>query len=98
MIGYGGAFTDATGIGVQSLSPATQEMFYQSYFSEKGIKYNLCRVPIGGTDFSERPYAYNEMEGDEKLENFELTEEDFSFKVGSFRSTLHYMNSIPRNY
>ena len=81
MMGYGGAFTDATGIVVNSLSSKVQDFFFDSYFSEKGIMYSLCRVPIGGTDFSLRPYAYNEVEGDEELENFKLSQEDFELKV-----------------
>ncbi|KAG6461438.1 hypothetical protein O3G_MSEX012628 [Manduca sexta] len=42
----------------------------------------MIRVPIGGTDFSTHPYAYNEIpENDAKLSNFSLTFEDYEFKI-----------------
>lgn len=42
----------------------------------------MGRVPIGGCDFSAKPYAYNMYpENDTKLSNFSLTEEDYHYKV-----------------
>lgn len=75
--GFGGAFTDATGINVKSLSKKTQENLLRSYFSKKGVQYSLCRVPMGATDFSLKPYTYQ----DSKLEKFKLQPEDFVYKV-----------------
>ncbi|KAF7392932.1 hypothetical protein HZH66_008765 [Vespula vulgaris] len=79
--GFGGAFTDSVGINIKTLSEPTQEMLMQSYFSETGSKYNLGRVPIGGSDFSTRAYTYDETENDDNLEHFELTEEDIDYKI-----------------
>jgi glucosylceramidase len=36
MIGFGGAFTDAAGINIKSLSDAAQQNFMQSYFGSNG--------------------------------------------------------------
>jgi glucosylceramidase len=55
----------------------------ESYFSRDGIQYNLCRVPIGGTDYSDRPYSYDDGDEDPELKNFELAPEDFKYKVKS---------------
>lgn len=46
----------------------------------------MGRVPIGGTDFSTRPYTYDDdvanLGGlDANLTNFALQPEDFKFKV-----------------
>lgn len=42
----------------------------------------MARVPIGGTDFSTRKYAYNELPiGDANLTNFNLSQEDYNYKV-----------------
>lgn len=42
----------------------------------------MLRVPIGGTDFSTRAYAYNELpENDVTLSNFTLAYEDYEYKV-----------------
>lgn len=55
--------------------------YFRSYFSENGIEYNLCRVPIAGTDFSTRSYSYDDGAADPTLKNFHLAEEDFKIKV-----------------
>lgn len=36
MIGFGGAFTDAAGINIMSLSTATQQNLLSSYYSKQG--------------------------------------------------------------
>lgn len=81
IIGFGGAFTDATGININSLDEKVQENLMESYFGKDGIEYSLCRVPIGGTDFSPRPYTYDDYPNDTKLKQFKLQEEDFKYKV-----------------
>lgn len=77
--GFGGAFTDATGINVKSLSKAARDNLLKAYFSENGVQYSLCRVPMGATDFSIKPYTYH----DSKSEKFKLQPEDFVYKVRS---------------
>jgi len=80
--GFGGSFTDAAGINLQTLSQGTQQNFFKSYFSEKGLEYNVGRVPIGGSDFSTHPYAYNMQPTDDlQLSNFSLTDEDYTLKL-----------------
>lgn len=54
---------------------------FRSYFSKDGIEYNLCRVPIGGTDFSTRAYSYDDGMTDPLLDNFALANEDLLYKV-----------------
>lgn len=81
MIGFGGAFTDSTGISILSLSYESQDILIKSYFAPEGIGYNLGRIPIGGSDFSTKPYAYDAVEGDVQLEHFALTQEDLEYKV-----------------
>ncbi len=61
-------------------------IFFRSYFGQEGIDYSMGRVPIGGTDFSTRPYTYDDdvanLGGlDANLTNFALQPEDFKFKV-----------------
>lgn len=60
----------------------TNKLLYSSYFSDDGLQYNMLRVPIGGSDFSRRPYAYNELPvNDAKLTNYTLSYEDNVYKV-----------------
>ena len=58
-------------------------LFRRSYFAPEGNRYNLGRVPIGGTDFSTRPYTYDDRgkEPDVNLTHFALQPEDYKYKV-----------------
>ncbi|CAG5024561.1 unnamed protein product [Parnassius apollo] len=80
--GFGGAVTDAAAINWKSLPEVMQKYLIDSYFSFKGLEYNMLRVPVGGCDFSTYPYAYNEQpENDPKLSNYSLTYEDYNYKI-----------------
>ncbi|GMS95896.1 hypothetical protein PENTCL1PPCAC_18071, partial [Pristionchus entomophagus] len=81
IIGFGGAFTDAAGINIASLSESTRDRLMQTMFGKNGARYSTGRVPIASTDFSERRYSYNDNDGDEKMSKFSLTEEDQKFKI-----------------
>ncbi|CAK1541496.1 unnamed protein product [Leptosia nina] len=80
--GFGGAVTDAAAINWKSLNPALQYYIIKSYYTNEGVEYNMARVPIGGTDFSTRTYAYNEFPVDDaNLTNFHLAPEDYKLKI-----------------
>ncbi|XP_075972196.1 lysosomal acid glucosylceramidase-like [Anticarsia gemmatalis] len=80
--GFGGSVTDAASINWRKLTDETQQKFIDSYFGAKGLEYNLIRVPIGGCDFSEHAYTYNEEPWyDHALSNFSLTSEDYFYKL-----------------
>lgn len=81
IIGFGGAFTDSAGINLADLPEHLQVNAISDYFSDSGIEYTLGRIPIGGSDFSTRPYTYDDVDGDFALEHFALTAEDLDYKV-----------------
>jgi len=82
IIGFGGAFTDSSGINIASLPSKIQDNIIKDYFSDKGIEYTMGRIPIGGSDFSTHPYTYaDHVENDDELKYFNLTKEDHDFKV-----------------
>ncbi|XP_076767222.1 lysosomal acid glucosylceramidase-like isoform X2 [Xylocopa sonorina] len=82
ILGYGTAFTDSAGINLNKLSPATQDQLIRSYYDpEVGSRYTLGRIPIGGTDFSTRPYTYDDYPNDTTLEHFALAQEDYLYKI-----------------
>ncbi|KAG8240705.1 hypothetical protein J6590_103615, partial [Homalodisca vitripennis] len=59
-----------------------------SYFGTSGIEYNLGRLPIGGTDFSPRPYTLDDVPFDEDLQYFNLTEEDHNYKIPFIKKAM----------
>ena len=81
IIGFGGAFTDATGLNIATLSEKLQSKLIENYFGSNGIEYTLGRIPIGGSDFSSRPYTYDDYNDDDNLSKFSLQMEDHQFKV-----------------
>lgn len=83
ILGFGGAFTDSTGLNIEKLPEAAQTKLLESYFGDSGISYSVCRVPIGGTDFSTRKYSYDDVDGDTNLQHFSLQIEDLEYKVGA---------------
>lgn len=71
MLGFGGALTDASSQMIAAMSSDMQQHLYQSYMSPiNGLAYDMLRIPLGASDFSEYPWAYNEYpENDKKLTN-----------------------------
>lgn len=59
ILGFGGAFTEATGYAIKQLPSENQKLLIKEYFSSAGNCYNFCRLPIGSTDFSLKPYSYS---------------------------------------
>jgi len=82
IFGFGGAFTDAAGLNLLTLPVSMAERVMEDYFSATGLEYSFGRVPIGGSDYSTRPYSYDDTSsGDMRLQNFSLTMEDNTYKV-----------------
>ncbi|CAH0555327.1 unnamed protein product [Brassicogethes aeneus] len=82
VFGFGGAFTGSTGFNINSLPSTAQDNLLESYFAADGIEYTLCRVPIGGTDFSLTKYTYDDNHaGDVDLKYFALQDEDLLYKI-----------------
>ncbi|XP_066998118.2 lysosomal acid glucosylceramidase [Anabrus simplex] len=81
IFGFGGAMTDAAALNIASLSPDTQEHLLKSYYSPEGLQYNMVRVPMAGCDFSTHTYSYDDLENDVTLQHFNLSVEDYNFKI-----------------
>ncbi|NWT26362.1 GLCM Glucosylceramidase, partial [Cardinalis cardinalis] len=79
--GFGGSLSDAAAMNILKLSQPAQDNLLRSYFSESGIEYNLIRVPMACSDFSVRPYSYDDVPNDHELKHFRLADEDVKMKV-----------------
>ncbi|XP_021949025.1 lysosomal acid glucosylceramidase [Folsomia candida] len=88
IVGFGGAFTDATGINIGHHDQNLQQLIIDQYFGESGLEYNIGRVPMGGADFSDRAYTYAEVENDTELASFALTSDDFNLKIPYIKEAL----------
>ncbi|KAL4236076.1 hypothetical protein ACF0H5_004462 [Mactra antiquata] len=86
--GFGGAFTDAATLTMNSLSPQARSNLIDAYFSSKGIEYNIGRIPMGSCDFSTHVYSYDDTDGDFSLEHFSLAEEDLNHKIPAIKDAM----------
>lgn len=92
ILGFGGAFTDAAGINIKSVSPQLQKRIMNSYFSRNGLEYNMGRIPIASCDFSTHPYSYDDVAGDFDLKHFKLTKEDLTLKIPFIKQAMSLSN------
>lgn len=84
ILGFGGTLTDATGINLAKLTKDLRAQILEALFGDSGIGINLCRVPIGGTEFSTRAYSLDDTVGDMLLKKFSLQIEDLEDRVRGF--------------
>ena len=59
ILGFGGAFTEATGISIKKLTSEKQEKVIKEYFYKDVLNYSVGRLPIGSSDFSLNSYSYS---------------------------------------
>nr|CAD7573665.1 unnamed protein product [Timema californicum] len=53
----------------------------RTYFGEGGAQLLFLRIPMGASDFSLRPYTYDDIEGDVTLEHLALIDNDYDYKI-----------------
>lgn len=86
--GFGGTFSDATGLNLNKLPADVRKKALEALFGDDGIGINLCRVPIGTTEFSTRVYTLDDHTGDTALKQFALQNEDLVDKVNCWENHL----------
>ena len=57
IVGFGGAFTEATAVALAAAPPLQQQQVLEAYFGEEGLQYSLCRVHMGSCDYCEASYS-----------------------------------------
>lgn len=62
ILGFGGAFTEASAYVWSQMGEEEKELLTNLYFGEKGNRYNFCRTHIQSCDFSLGNRCYVEGE------------------------------------
>ena len=76
MVGFGGAFTEATAYTLSRMPEERRSEAIAGYFDrDRGLGYSIGRIPVHSCDFSLGNYTYIK-EGDETLESFSLEHEE----------------------
>lgn len=71
VIGFGGAFTEATSINFFKLPQHIQDKVMQLYFGADGIALTLGRIAINSCDFSLLSYSFDDIAGDYDMSFFD---------------------------
>lgn len=71
--GWGGCFNERGWKAMEVLSDSDREEIMKELFDpEAGLRLNLCRTPIGASDFAVELYSLNEEAGDFGMEHFSI--------------------------
>ena len=74
ILGFGGAFTEATAVNICDMPKELHKQVIDLYFHrEKGIGYSFCRSTINSCDFSEDFYSYDDVKDDFELKHFDIS-------------------------
>ncbi len=92
IIGFGGAFTEASAYVWSGLSKEAKEAVIEDYFGETGNQYTFGRTHIQSCDFSLGNRAYVE-EGDDSLAGFSI-EGDYKYQIPFIKAALEKNPSI----
>ena len=71
--GFGGAYNEIGWEAVSCLSQEEQDKVFEALFGETGCRFNLCRTPMGASDFALDGYSLNDVEGDFYMEYFDIS-------------------------
>lgn len=71
ILGFGGAFTEASSLNFHSLNPEGQEAVLELLFGKTGLGYTKGRVPMNSCDFSVESYNFDDTDGDFDLKDFD---------------------------
>jgi glucosylceramidase len=76
--GFGGCFNEIGWRALLRLDEVDRERVLKSLFdSKEGLDFNICRVPIGSSDFGLSPYSLDDVAGDVGLEHFSIERDRF---------------------
>lgn len=72
--GFGGCFNELGWVALLDLSDEKKKEVLDLLFDEgqDGLKFNLCRMPIGASDYATKWYSHNETEGDYEMKHFSI--------------------------
>jgi len=71
--GFGGCFNEKGWAALSVLPPEERETVLQAMFDPaEGARFNLCRVPIGASDYAISRYTLDETAGDYDMEHFSI--------------------------
>jgi glucosylceramidase len=72
ILGFGGAFTEATCYMFNQLEPSAREQLFHELFHPSEMGLSTGRVCVGSSDYSTKVYSYDDGEADPELTRFSI--------------------------
>lgn len=92
--GFGGCFNELGWMAISHLNEdAKKQLFTELFDSDKGCRFNLCRLPIGASDYAAEWYSLNENDGDYLMEKFSI-DRDKLYLIPFIKKALEYNPEI----
>lgn len=92
--GFGGCFNELGWIALENLDEEKkQEILSELFESESGCKFNICRFPIGASDYAAEWYSCNENDGDYEMQKFSI-DRDKKYLIPYIKEALKYNPEI----
>jgi glucosylceramidase len=76
MLGFGGAFTEASCVCFSRLKPAQRKALLEELFSPAGGNFSVGRLCVGSSDYAETPYCFAPVPGDMEMKHFDASHDD----------------------
>jgi glucosylceramidase len=94
MEGFGGCFNEAGWRVLSLLTPADRQLVMKALFdAEEGCAFNLCRLPIGASDYALEWYSLDETDGDLEMRQFSI-ERDGRLLIPYAKAALAYCPNL----
>ncbi len=92
--GFGGAFNEKGWKALLLLTPEERDEVLKELFDpEEGAKFNICRVPIGASDYAISRYTLDETKDDFNMEDFSI-ERDKEYLIPYINAALKYKTDL----
>ncbi len=93
LFGWGCCISELGVRALNRMDEQSAEEIYKDLFSEDGLGFSFCRLPMGANDFAESWYSYNETEGDFEMKNFSI-ERDRKYLIPAIKKAMKYSENI----
>ena len=75
VLGFGGAFTDASCYLISRLGRDARNSLMEEFFSPSGLNFNVGRLTVAACDFNRTVYSYDDVPGDVELKHFSIDDD-----------------------
>lgn len=88
--GFGGTFNEKGWVALSLLTGEEREAVLKAFFDpEEGARFNICRVPIGASDYAVSRYTHNETKNDYEMKNFSIAR-DHEYLLPYIKGAMRY--------